>query len=195
MSKRFLFGSRTNCYSPFSSKNIQECRCGTPSCRGVLGPTPKDKDIKDVIKPLIQGGTRRKLQDAFDTARGAMQSVVGKRRRAQLPAPKSPKKTMSITGDQPRSRLISGKSPNGILAGKVLSKTHRAAPKPRGMKGGTAVASKRRTQQNTATTKAPIRSYRSGSRFAAASVRRRVVRTAKGTNCGDSDRQSIRVVS
>lgn len=29
-------------FDPFSTKNIQECRCGSENCRGVLGPRPKD---------------------------------------------------------------------------------------------------------------------------------------------------------
>lgn len=35
--------------SPFSQKNVQECRCGTPSCRGFLGPRP-NKDRADALK-------------------------------------------------------------------------------------------------------------------------------------------------
>ncbi len=29
--------------SPFSQKNVQRCHCGSASCRGVLGPRPKDQ--------------------------------------------------------------------------------------------------------------------------------------------------------
>src|SRR5262245_51613505 len=38
---RFLSFLTLTWNSPFSSKNIQECCCGTESCRGVLGPKPK----------------------------------------------------------------------------------------------------------------------------------------------------------
>jgi [histone H3]-lysine4 N-trimethyltransferase ASH1L len=30
-------------FDPFSQKNVQECRCGSSNCRGVLGPKPKDE--------------------------------------------------------------------------------------------------------------------------------------------------------
>jgi histone-lysine N-methyltransferase ASH1L len=30
-------------FDPFSAKNVQECRCGSSNCRGILGPRPKDK--------------------------------------------------------------------------------------------------------------------------------------------------------
>lgn len=29
-------------FDPYSLKNVQECRCGSENCRGVLGPKPKD---------------------------------------------------------------------------------------------------------------------------------------------------------
>jgi len=58
-------------FDPFSAKNVQECRCGSENCRGVLGPKPKDpKPIKDAIKDTLKAGvkagvkaTKRKLQD------------------------------------------------------------------------------------------------------------------------------------
>lgn len=36
--------------SPFSQKNVQECRCGADACRGVLGPKPKESKSKDDSK-------------------------------------------------------------------------------------------------------------------------------------------------
>lgn len=30
-------------FDPFSQKNVQECRCGSERCRGVLGPRPKEE--------------------------------------------------------------------------------------------------------------------------------------------------------
>ncbi|KAL1959588.1 hypothetical protein VTO42DRAFT_1623 [Malbranchea cinnamomea] len=41
-------------FNPYSLKNVQECRCGAPTCRGILGPRPKDgnrnKDDNDKQK-------------------------------------------------------------------------------------------------------------------------------------------------
>ncbi|KAL1987738.1 hypothetical protein VTN96DRAFT_2578 [Rasamsonia emersonii] len=34
-------------FDPFSRKNVQECRCGAPTCRGVLGPRPKEQRSKE----------------------------------------------------------------------------------------------------------------------------------------------------
>ncbi|RJE23202.1 Histone-lysine N-methyltransferase [Aspergillus sclerotialis] len=31
-------------FDPYSQKNVQECRCGSANCRGVLGPRPREKE-------------------------------------------------------------------------------------------------------------------------------------------------------
>ena len=54
-------------FDPFSAKNVQECRCGSDNCRGVLGPKAKDpkpiKDsIKDTVKATVKAG-KRKLKE------------------------------------------------------------------------------------------------------------------------------------
>ncbi|EPS26643.1 hypothetical protein PDE_01581 [Penicillium oxalicum 114-2] len=71
-------------FDPYSLKNVQQCRCGSENCRGILGPRPKDKDQrakleekaqaeKEAKKPL---GKKRKLVDAESTA-----SQKGKKRK------------------------------------------------------------------------------------------------------------------
>ncbi|KAF4636846.1 hypothetical protein G7Y89_g1236 [Cudoniella acicularis] len=54
-------------FDPFSAKNVQECRCGSDNCRGVLGPKPKDpKPVKEVIKDVVKAGVKagkRKLKE------------------------------------------------------------------------------------------------------------------------------------
>ncbi|TVY53552.1 Histone-lysine N-methyltransferase ash1 [Lachnellula cervina] len=56
-------------FDPFSAKNVQECRCGSANCRGVLGPKPKDpKPVKEAIKEVVKAGVRagkRKLKELF----------------------------------------------------------------------------------------------------------------------------------
>ncbi|KAF1966959.1 SET domain-containing protein [Bimuria novae-zelandiae CBS 107.79] len=71
-------------FDPFSLKNIQECRCGTKSCRGVLGPKPKkpaNHEERSLPSALL-AGAKRKLQDVFGGGRGSES------------APNSPKKRM-----------------------------------------------------------------------------------------------------
>jgi histone-lysine N-methyltransferase ASH1L len=56
-------------FDPFSAKNVQECRCGSDNCRGVLGPKPKPKDqkiVKDSLKEAVKAGVKagkRKLKE------------------------------------------------------------------------------------------------------------------------------------
>lgn len=64
-------------FNPYSVKNVQECRCGAPSCRGVLGPKPKE--IKDALKPITKGG-KRKFQQAFKESIVA----VSKKRKTEI---------------------------------------------------------------------------------------------------------------
>lgn len=57
-------------FDPFSAKNVQKCLCGSPNCRGVLGPKPKEvkppKPSKDELKQVVKKGLstgKRKLQE------------------------------------------------------------------------------------------------------------------------------------
>ena len=54
-------------FDPFSAKNVQECRCGSENCRGVLGPKPKDvKTVKESLKETLEAGVKagkRKLKE------------------------------------------------------------------------------------------------------------------------------------
>ena len=68
-------------FDPYSVKNVQECRCGSANCRGVLGPKPKE--IKDALKPITTGGgQKRKLKEVVEDA---VQSV----KKRKLAVPKS----------------------------------------------------------------------------------------------------------
>ena len=54
-------------FDPFSAKNVQQCRCGSENCRGVLGPRPKDlklvkESIKEAVKASMSAG-KRKLKE------------------------------------------------------------------------------------------------------------------------------------
>jgi palmitoyltransferase ZDHHC9/14/18 len=58
--------------SPFSTKNIQECHCGTESCRGVLGPKLKKPVYEErSLAASIIAGTKRKLQEVFSSSKGS----------------------------------------------------------------------------------------------------------------------------
>lgn len=85
----YAIGHTDNTISPYSSKNVQQCRCGAENCRGILGPRPKDKDQRPKIveeKKVVKKnkkmtGTKRKLavDDESTNARG------GKKRKMITP--------------------------------------------------------------------------------------------------------------
>ncbi|KAK3337487.1 hypothetical protein B0T19DRAFT_75476 [Cercophora scortea] len=58
-------------FDPFSAKNVQKCLCGSPNCRGVLGPKPKEvkppkppkqDNKKKSVKGSVKAG-KRKLKE------------------------------------------------------------------------------------------------------------------------------------
>ncbi|KAG9187810.1 palmitoyltransferase ZDHHC9/14/18 [Alternaria panax] len=75
-------------FDPFSQKNIQQCRCGTESCRGVLGPKPKKPIEEKSIASTFIAGTKRKLQD-----------LLGPRRSGSESSQSSPKKRRMLIGN------------------------------------------------------------------------------------------------
>ncbi|KAF2856561.1 hypothetical protein T440DRAFT_494398 [Plenodomus tracheiphilus IPT5] len=50
-------------FDPFSQKNIQICRCGTESCRGVLGPKPKKPIEEKSMVSVSLAGSKRKFSE------------------------------------------------------------------------------------------------------------------------------------
>ncbi len=82
-------------FNPYSVKNVQECRCGAPSCRGILGPKPKE--IRDALKPITTGG-KRKFQQAVENK---VQSMV-KKHKPDIP---SVKRTFAVAKHRTRKKL------------------------------------------------------------------------------------------
>lgn len=91
--------SKAYSYSPFSQKNIQECRCGTESCRGVLGPKPKKPIEEKSVTSVLIAGTKRKVQSLFGASRAGSEST-----------PTSPKKRKVCIGDS-----VTAKTKNAIM--------------------------------------------------------------------------------
>ena len=59
-------------FDPFSQRNVQECRCGSKKCRGVLGPKAKDeKKSKSEQETGLEStgtlaGAKRKIANVLD---------------------------------------------------------------------------------------------------------------------------------
>ncbi|OAX84099.1 hypothetical protein ACJ72_01535 [Emergomyces africanus] len=87
-------------FDPYSQKNVQQCRCGAPTCRGVLGPKPKDwnksrnekqessklsKNSKNKPTSKTVAGKKRKQEKVLDES---STSRLNKRRKVLKPASK-----------------------------------------------------------------------------------------------------------
>ena len=83
-------------FNPYSVKNVQECRCGAPSCRGVLGPKPKE--IKDALKPITKDG-KRKVQQALED------SIVAVTKKRKIAMPSSVEKVLAPAKAHASKRL------------------------------------------------------------------------------------------
>lgn len=93
--------------SPFSQKNIQECRCSTESCRGVLGPKPKKPTVEDrSITSAILAGTKRKFNDIVDSVRtkSECQSLPKKRKLHTGSSANTKAKNVSVATTAARER-------------------------------------------------------------------------------------------
>ncbi|KAL8687943.1 MAG: hypothetical protein Q9218_006018 [Villophora microphyllina] len=175
-------------FNPYSVKNVQQCRCGAPSCRGVLGPKPKE--IKDALKPLTSGGGgKRKFQQVVEEG---IQSV---RKKRKINIPSGVRKALSDVkaqtaetvgkfvkqeeGDENQA-LPSSLARLGLRKSKSTSLLEKSATMTtysrhrRSSAAAAAVKVKEELDED-----API-SRRSSVKAAASSVRKNVVRTVKG---------------
>ena len=144
-------------FNPYSVKNVQQCRCGALSCRGVLGPKPKEKEIKDALKPLTTGNKRKfqkTIEDAFEAvtkkrkiavASSAMNAVTKVRRKLS-----KSRILASSTSSHQRQRAVKKVITKSVTRTRIV---RRAANQVR--KNTTAVPTRRRSSARAATKKKP----------------------------------------
>lgn len=126
--------------SPFSQKNVQQCRCGAESCRGFLGPRPKESKSKDDNKNTAtskpkgnkltkQGpaGTKRKIDSVLSNKPN--NQVTKKRKVAMASSIKvGVKKVVSKTTS--RGKPAAGAKSKANTAASTKSKTQKVQRKP-----------------------------------------------------------------
>lgn len=119
-------------FDPYSIKNVQQCRCGSANCRGVLGPRPRE--IKDALKPITSaaGGKKRKLKEAME---GAVEAVVGGTRKRKIAVPKSVKNVIAKAKDDIAESWEVAKSAVGSSANKEQLVKKESQKPLRGWKG------------------------------------------------------------
>ena len=82
-------------FDPFSAKNVQKCLCGSPNCRGVLGPRPRDakppkQDLAKTVKAKVKAG-KRKLKEVL----GEDEANGGKGKKRKIAPAKGVKRSLS----------------------------------------------------------------------------------------------------
>ena len=93
-------------FDPFSQKNVQECRCGSSKCRGVLGPKPKDERKPKTEKESAASklaGVKRKMTEILDNGSDHWN------KRPKLAVPKSAVavfKKVTATGTRPATATV-----------------------------------------------------------------------------------------
>lgn len=98
-------------FDPFSAKNVQQCRCGSENCRGILGPRKDVKPVKEAIKDVLKAGVqagKRKLK--------AM--LAGEEDSQRQPSPKKRKlkKAIGVKRSASSTGLAIGKSVKVVKA-------------------------------------------------------------------------------
>ncbi|EED13891.1 histone-lysine N-methyltransferase (Ash1), putative [Talaromyces stipitatus ATCC 10500] len=120
-------------FDPYSQKNVQQCRCGAPTCRGVLGPRPKGREIRESKaeqkKVALQKkakstlvGTKRKLGNVLDESTTALN-----KKRKTLAG--TSVRTISKVVSKAKSALNSKKAPVQVKKNVTVTKTTKPSAK------------------------------------------------------------------
>src|SRR5580700_6454694 len=111
-------------FDPFSAKNVQECRCGSENCRGILGPRPKDQKPRGIvgesIKQAVNSG-KRKLKEFLGGKDDKQQSL--KKRKAVAPIQRLASKKAMNTSEGLRHSLSKRKGASSIVVKKKITKS------------------------------------------------------------------------
>jgi [histone H3]-lysine4 N-trimethyltransferase ASH1L len=117
-------------FDPFSAKNVQECRCGAETCRGVLGPKPKDKQkaittLGESIKNVVRSG-KRKLEEFLNGEKNMEKN--SKKRKIAVPV-KRAVSTKAIDMAKGIRRNLSNALASASKDRKYIKKNEPATPK------------------------------------------------------------------
>jgi histone-lysine N-methyltransferase ASH1L len=200
-------------FDPFSAKNVQECRCGSDNCRGVLGPKPKPpvkESIKEAVKAGVKAG-KRKLKELLGgdeenrensrspkkrkikQAKGLKRSASSASMKMAKGAAKAVKKTVS-------AQLLNARQAVGSK--RIIKKTMKASSLKVYGNRKTQVSSRNSSLTIVATAGSPKRSKASPKRVKVSSlgkrsVKKNVVRSVHPAKAGSraASEGTIRVIS
>lgn len=205
-------------FDPFSLKNVQECRCGSDNCRGVLGPKPKPnpkdvKPVKETVKAALKAGVKagkRKLKellggddgdeaDARSPKKRKIKAATGVKRSASSASLQKAKGAAKAIKKSVSSQLLNARKT--VTTKRVIKKTMKASSLKTYGNRKTTVSSRNSSLTSVATEGSPRSLQKSN--VAKKSVRKTIVKSVRGTKAASrdvSDEQdvnggTIRVVS
>jgi histone-lysine N-methyltransferase ASH1L len=184
-------------FDPFSQKNVQQCRCGSEKCRGVLGPRPKeDRKQKSPDAEVSKGrgklaGAKRKLADAIEgtTSRVTKKVKVSTTHKAKASTRKTSSPVKVQKGKIIR-KVVSRKTSATVVKGlsrrpsKLKSLVATAKSKTVKARVVSNTSSKALIEKESPKRSAKTPSRSSSLRAKASSVKSRVVRTVRGAPSG-----------
>lgn len=200
-------------FDPFSAKNVQECRCGSDNCRGVLGPKPKPP-VKETIKEAVKAGVKagkRKLkellgddEDERESSRSPkkrkMKPATGLKRSASSASMKIAKSAVKTVKRSLSTHLLNARKAVGSKRGGVIvKKTVKASSLKTYGKGKTKISSRNSSLTIVATESGSPRSGKGkvSTSLGKRSVKKNVVRSIRGGKKGSRaiSGGTIRVIS
>jgi hypothetical protein len=181
-----------------------ECRCGSEKCRGVLGPTTKDKDIKEALKPITNGASnKRKLHEALGdsltailpqkkTIKSAFKAAKGWVYIKDEPAPKA--KKVSERTERKVHKVVKTKVTKTASVGRPKKLGRPRLEKKKVIKSASksAVAAKKMRGPNGTFLKATPAA--TPAKPAGEAVQQGVVKTVKGRKGNGGAKKSMRIV-
>ncbi|KNG85872.1 putative histone-lysine N-methyltransferase (Ash1) [Aspergillus nomiae NRRL 13137] len=193
-------------FDPYSQKNVQQCRCGSDRCRGILGPRPREKEQRSKEKELRaenekKSSSKNNNKKASITKQKVLSGSTSRVNKRQLLGPKSIKSGVKKVVSKARSSAskatttskTSSKTSVSTKATKTTSKKAIATPARRQVKKDNARSKKevklpkvkttktkaRKPMQTTKTQSAPSTSKLSRP---SEKTKAKILQAAKGTN-------------
>jgi histone-lysine N-methyltransferase ASH1L len=195
-------------FDPFSAKNVQECRCGSDNCRGVLGPKPKPpvkEGIREAVKAGVKAG-KRKLKELLGGDEDDSESPRSPKKR-KIKEPKGLKRSASSASIKMAKgaakavkRTVSAQLLNArhaVGSKRIIKKTMKASSLKTYGKRQTKVSSRNSSLTIVATGGSPRSSKSKVSSLGKRSLKRNVVRSVRPAKGGPraASEGTIRVIS
>ena len=168
-------------FDPFSQKNVQECRCGSSKCRGVLGPkTKEERKPKSDYSSGLLNGAKRQIAQVLDEST----NLINKKRKVDKSEEPTKKRVVNSRSSgiaEPNTKAEVSRTSSMLK--KVMKVSNKKISVARG--GRRSVSGTASEKELMLSPKRDISNGRVRAR-AAESLRSNVVRTVRGKQSGQT---------